>query len=182
MIKFDFWQIAKDALIFLKPFWPYLGGLLALVLIIEVWSWFRPKKEMPYERKKIMSDNERRLFEILKSIYSGQFDIFPQVHIDSLVQVRRGARFMFWWNKINRKSVDFVFCEKDGLRTALVVELDDKTHLMPDRVERDAFVNDVMEAAIISIVHLHSADLHDQELIRRQIDAGLAPKPIAPTK
>lgn len=126
-----------------------------------------------------MTENERDLFEMLKSMYGAQFDIFPQVHIDSVVRVKDGARFMFWWNKINRKSVDFVFCERDGLRTALVVELDDTTHLLEKRKERDAFVDEVMTASVISIVHLHSADLHDQESVRRQIDQSLKPKPVA---
>jgi hypothetical protein len=41
------------------------------------------------------------------------------------------------------KTVDFVICDGSSLDPGLAIEVDDVSHLLPERLSRDAFVNAV---------------------------------------
>jgi Protein of unknown function (DUF2726) len=56
---------------------------------------------------------------------------------------------------INQKSVDFVICDKE-FRTVVAIELDDKTHERPDRIERDEIVEGLFKEAGIRLVRIRS--------------------------
>lgn len=57
-------------------------------------------------------------------------------------------------NKIQRKHVDFVLCDKRNLEAACAVELDDRSHQQQDRRERDQFVDGVFAAAGIPMLRV----------------------------
>ena len=48
------------------------------------------------------------------------------------------------FNKIRSKHIDFALADEDTNIIALI-ELDDKSHERPDRIERDEFVNAVLK-------------------------------------
>lgn len=59
-----------------------------------------------------------------------------------------------YWNKINRKHVDFVICDEQTLKPLIGIELDDSSHQQQKRMERDQFVNQVFKAAKLPLVHI----------------------------
>ena len=46
-------------------------------------------------------------------------------------------------NGVMAKSVDFVICDVLTLDPVAAIEVDDRSHLLPERQQRDAFVNAV---------------------------------------
>ena len=54
------------------------------------------------------------------------------------VHIRRRAL-----NAVMAKSVDFVVCDVLTLDPVAAIEVDDRSHLLPERRDRDAFVNAV---------------------------------------
>jgi hypothetical protein len=53
------------------------------------------------------------------------------------------------------KSVDFVICDGSSLDPVVAIEVDDLSHLLPERLSRDAFVNVVfaeIEAPLLRVM------------------------------
>ena len=109
--------------------------------------------------------------------------IFAQVRLANLVEVQRWARRdKTHWYKIQAKCVDFVFCEPHTFIPRLVIELDDSSHNRADRRERDAFVDDVLAAAGLPILHVRWQRRYDTGALAAQIAGQLGidtPTPIA---
>lgn len=66
-----------------------------------------------------------------------------------------GAKELF---KVQRKHVDFALFDPDTLETKLIIELDDTTHDRQDRVNRDVFVDHVLEGTGYKILHVYNAN------------------------
>ena len=76
----------------------------------------------------------------------------PQVRLADLLSVRwmAGPRHRFALGKIINKSLDFAIMRADGV-VLLAVELNDKTHDLPHRQQRDRFVRDALRQASIPL-------------------------------
>ena len=71
---------------------------------------------------------------------------FAQVRLAELVSPTLGANPASRRQALNgviAKSVDFVICDVLTLDPIAVIEVDDRSHLLPERQQRDAFVNAV---------------------------------------
>jgi hypothetical protein len=66
-----------------------------------------------------------------------------------------GKDYYHYFNKINKKSVDFVLADKNTLETIQVIELDDWTHKRTDRKKRDEFVERLLENSGIKIYRVN---------------------------
>lgn len=62
--------------------------------------------------------------------------MLAQVQVSRVLGLEKGFNFHAWNNRVNRMSYDFVVCAKDA-RVVAVIELDDKTHELPDRAWND---------------------------------------------
>lgn len=108
------------------------------------------------KRISIMTPAEQRYFRQLQQEYGGKYFIFPQINIDKLIQVDRSLNGYKARNRINQKSVDFVLVDKETLSTQLVIELDDWTHKLKNRQERDRFVEEVLRKCDIELKRIIS--------------------------
>ena len=70
---------------------------------------------------------------------------------------------------IDRKSVDFVLFEKETFSPYLVIELDEESHQLPSREERDRFVDAVMHKVGLAIEHVKTAYSYDEETLSKLI-------------
>ena len=76
---------------------------------------------------------------------------------------------------MDRKSVDFVFCDKDYCRPLLAIELDDYSHNREDRKIRDAEVERILQQAQLPL--LRFTDGSDEiEVIKYNINFAINPK------
>lgn len=94
-----------------------------------------------YQKKNyFLTKIENEFYKKLLIYYEDKFIVIPQVNLDKLFISNYGDK-----SKIDRKSVDFVFLDKNDFRPILAIELDDYTHDRSDRVERDNKVNKLFE-------------------------------------
>jgi hypothetical protein len=84
---------------------------------------------------------------VLKQIYGERYTIFAKVSLKDIFFVSRPDKNMSYYNKIDRKHVDFLLYDLESNKPVLGIELDDKSHSRSDRKERDIFVNQIFEAA-----------------------------------
>lgn len=165
----------------LTPIWPLL--LLAFVAVVGVaifQVYFHKEDEEPdlsvYERKPFLFDtvSEFNLYKILLELYGDTYRIFPQVNYSHLIQPKKST-----WeeerrhrSRIDRKSADFVFCDKEHVVPKLIIELNGSVHNFKSKQARDAFINDLTKLVDLPILHLKTSNL-DKGFIRAEINKKL---------
>ena len=71
---------------------------------------------------------------------------------------------------ISSKQLDFVLCEPDSFRIVLAIELDDETHGLADRMERDHFLDNAMRAAGVPLLRVSTASSYDIVALRIAVE------------
>ena len=162
-------------------FWPLL--IIVIVCVgLGVYQVFTTKRdeEEPdlsvYERKPYLFDttSEFNLYKILLELFGDKYHIFPQVNYSHLIQPKKST-----WeeerrhrSRIDRKSADFVFCDKERVVPQLIIELDGSVHNFKSKQARDAFINELTILVDLPILHLKTGSL-DKEFIRAEITKKL---------
>jgi len=133
-------------------------------------------KELPYEKvTSLLTPAERDFFETLWAVaQSEDLAVFTKVRLSDLVKVRRGIENrQVLQNRIQQKHVDFVLCSSSQLAPVLVVELDDRSHQLPRRQERDILVDRIFASADLPILRIPVAHHYHAEELAAQIRARL---------
>jgi Protein of unknown function (DUF2726) len=120
-----------------------LGAVAALVL---TFGGLRIGSRIGYQRGRFLSANEKTFLRTLDAALGCGFRAFAQVRLaevanpaeDPSDRLRRRAL-----HAVMAKSVDFVICDILTLHPVAAIEVDDRSHLLPERRARDAFVNAV---------------------------------------
>ncbi len=131
---------------------------------------YRQPERYFYRRKDyIMTAAEGAFFRRLENICADKYYVFPQIHLSALLS--NNTKGKYWkaaFQRINRTSVDYVLVNKETLRTAYAVELDDSTHDRPERQARDEGVEDMLGSAGIVLVRFrNAANMSDDEIIKK---------------
>ena len=104
------------------------------------------------------------------------YQIFPQINLDKIVHVEKGTgKYQSHFHRINQYSVDFLICGKTNLVPLLAIELDDSSHFMAKRKERDEFINQVFTDAGLPIPRVPVKQNYDISNLKTQIQAKLSP-------
>ena len=120
-------------------------------------DWEPPKADpLPYSKRKyFFSAAERSFYEVLRRL-APDHTLFAKVRLADLVYVSKGiGSRQSHFNRINRKHIDFVLCDRD-LAPVVAIELDDSSHDTEEREARDEFVDQVMAAAALPLVHIRA--------------------------
>lgn len=123
-----------------------------------------------YSRKNgIMTKYEWQFYERLTKISAGRYHVFPQIHLSAFMKNEtRGKYNKLSFQRINRRSVDFVLCDIETGRVAYAVELDDNTHDLPSRQHRDSIVQEMLDQVNIPLVRFRDVNrLTDEDMINR---------------
>ena len=118
-------------------------------------NWQPPRCDpLPYAKKKyFFSVAERSFYEVLRRL-APNYTLFAKVRLADVVYVTKGSgAWRTYLNRIDRKHLDFVICDAN-LAPVLAVELDDSSHDDESRQERDAFVDQVLAASALPILHM----------------------------
>ena len=160
--------------------------LIILVVIVFVGYWFitkyfnknklEDKKELPYEKKPYLFDanSEFNLYKILIELYGVKYYVFPQINYSHLIQPKKSnfQEERKFRSKIDRKSADFVFCDKEKIIPQLIIELDGYVHNFKSKQARDQFIDEITGIADLPILHIKTNNL-DKEFIKNEIDIKL---------
>jgi len=170
-------------------FWPFVFLICAILLaafVVAVIAWLREKPELDlshYIRKPFLFDSkpEFELFKLLIDLYQDRYYVFPQVHYIHLIQPRKGIPHAEWFglrSRIDKKSADFVLCDKERVQAQLIIELDGPMHDFPDRQKRDGFINDLMKMTDMKILHLKTTN-YSRDFVQSEVDRTLNPEKMA---
>ncbi|WP_303788271.1 DUF2726 domain-containing protein [Ruminococcus flavefaciens] len=128
-------------------------ALLVIVLIAAFCVWLYRRLRKPditrlYNAKTVLTDREYEFYKRLKPLADEYgLSVFTKVRLADLIEPKPKAENPFWmecFNKIKSKHIDFALADEETSIVALI-ELDDTSHARPDRIERDDFVNAVLE-------------------------------------
>jgi len=110
---------------------------------------------LPYRiRDDFLSPAEKSFYHVIKGMMGSTFTICAKVSLADIFFVIRPNENMSAYNRINRKHVDFLICESREMKPLFAIELDDSSHNRSDRIERDAFVDEVFETAELPLIHI----------------------------
>ena len=106
----------------------------------------------------LMSKAEHEFFKVLQEAVKDRYYIVPQVQLSKIIEVNKYEHYKRKYvNKIDRKSVDFVLFNKEYFTPYMVIELDDTSHMLPVREDRDNFVNDILNRVEIKFMHIKTS-------------------------
>lgn len=163
------------------------GGLVVAVILfgiimeIKGGGGERARPTYQYAKKKfLLTRAEHECYDALKTAVGTEYHIFPQVHLTAFVDNKVvGQNWKAAFRHINQKSVDFLLCDKANIGPVLAIELDDRTHERPDRIERDTEVERILHEAEVPLLRIrnnsgfNSVDLANQvRACLEQVKAG----------
>ena len=151
--------------------------VIFVILIIAVKLVFKNLRTKPdlsvYERKPYLFDttSEFNLYKVLLELFGDKYYIFPQVNYSHLIQPRKTS-----WederkyrSRIDRKSADFVLCDKVRIVPQLIIELDGSVHNFKGKQARDEFIDSLTKIVDLPILHLKTNNL-DKNFISEEIN------------
>ena len=128
----------------------------------------------PYHaRTHLLTRSERLFFRSLHDAVSDRFTVAMSVRLADVINCSRDAWSAGHGALISSKQLDFVLCEPETTRIVLGIELDDPTHGLADRRERDAFLDNAMRAAGVPLLRVPTASSYDVAALRHAIEEAI---------
>ncbi len=130
---------------------------------------------LPYRRKQyLLSKAEKSFYEVLRGAVGKDVTIFAMIRLIDLVYLPKGTKNRrAHVNRIKSKHVDFTLCSRGQLKPLLVIELDDASHQSKKRQERDAFLDKVLAAAGLPILHVPAKQGYPQAELAARIQQSI---------
>lgn len=148
----------------------YVLCFLLLIVFLALKFLFGEKLgELPYAAKEsLLSKAEFDFYMQLQHALEGLgFTILIKVGIRDIVQIpkytdnKRG-----WLNRIDKKHIDFLICDKN-LKPIRAIELDDRSHSLPNRIARDIFVDEVFKVVSIPLEHINVSSSYNLDHLKK---------------
>ena len=126
---------------------------------------------LPYQKKwYLLSPAERDFYDALRQAVGPSYLIFVKVRLLDLLWLPQNlSNRQTHLNRAQAKHVDFVLCHPQTVAPALVIELDDASHQLPERQERDIFLNEVLRVAGIPLLRVPVRKSFLAQALRGQI-------------
>lgn len=131
-------------------------------------------KNLPYAKKFLLTKNEWAFYKSLKPIADElKLTVLAKVRLADLVEVNVSDKkeYIKYFNKINKKHVDFILAKPENLQIELLIELDDNSHNEKQK-ERDSFTEALYNKTGYKLLRVRGA----QEL-KEKITEKLGIKP-----
>lgn len=149
---------------------------LALFILIIIVASIIPKKivkkektstklmnenEKSYIRKNFLTEKERDFFNFIQDEINHKNHLLAQVRVVDLIEPNkkykeRSREYMSLFRQVSQWHVDYIIINKTNFNVELAIELDDKTHLKENRIERDRILNKAMMQAGIKLKRVNN--------------------------
>ena len=127
-----------------------------------------------YEAKiSLLTHNELKYFNCIKSVLPDGYLVQAQVNLASFIKKNDSSKYQ---NELYR-NVDFLILDRT-YRPLIVLEVNDQSHLSPERRQRDRKVKDICEEAGIPVITLWTSYGINPEYIQKRITDALALFPV----
>jgi hypothetical protein len=113
----------------------------------------------PYaQRDDFLSSSEFSFYKVLVQAINKELVVCPKVGLQDIffVTERDQSKKASYLNKINRKHIDFLICNKETMKPVFGIELDDLSHQRQDRVDRDIFVDQLFKVAGLRLIRINN--------------------------
>ncbi len=155
-----------------------VGAVAVLVLAL---SGLTVGSRNGYRRGRFLSANEKIFLRTLDAALGHSYRAFAQVRLAELANPAESANVPLRRRALNAvmaKSVDFVICDVLTLDPVAAIEIDDRSHLLPERWDRDAFVNGVFAEIGLPLVRVKAQRSYSVAELRALFArADLSPPP-----
>ena len=125
-----------------------------------------------------MTPAEQKFHAVLEPLVSAHYLIATKVRLADLFDALYAPGHQAAFNKIRSKHIDFVLTEPGNSRILCGIELDDRSHQRPDRIERDAFVDQLFESQRLPLLRVPCARSYQPESLRKSL-SDLIGEPVA---
>jgi hypothetical protein len=125
-------------------------------------------------RDDFLSAAEISFYHILLSTVGDSLTVCPKVNLSDIFFVSHPERNQAAWNRISRKHIDFLLCDSRSMRPRVAIELDDSSHAREDRQARDAFVQQVFEAAGVALLRFPAQRAYNISEVTSRLSPFLA--------
>lgn len=122
----------------------------------------------------LISKSEQAFYDAIKNATPEGYLVFPQINLMSFIEKTDSSPFH---NELFR-IVDFLITDS-SYRPKLVIEINDQSHFLPDRKERDEKVKKICEEAGIPIINLWTHDGINPTYIKTKLKTSLESLPVA---
>lgn len=165
----------------IKTLWSLIFIVGIVVVIKFIFENFSSRsKEKPdlsvYIKKSYLFDtnSEFNLYKVLLELFGDKYYIFPQVNYSHLIEPRKSTfqEERKNRNRIDRKSADFVLCDKERIVPQLIIELDGSVHNFKSKQTRDEFIDELTKIVDLPILHIKTNNV-DREFIKSEINKKL---------
>lgn len=151
-----------------------VGFLFVLVLILYIGT----ATSLPYARhERLFTPAERNFYFALRAAVGDRYAIFGKVRVADLVKVTRKTddkRGFRAFARISQKHVDFVLCHPSTLEIICAVELNDSSHDLKNRVERDQFLTKVFHHIGLPIAWIKARSSYQSKEIAAAVAQAIA--------
>ena len=131
----------------------------------------------------LLTAAERAFYSALCRAVEADWQVFAQVRVADLLTVPRETRNrQSFVSRITSKHVDFVLCDRQTLTPVAALELDDSSHLLANRRQRDIFLDAAFEAAGLPLLRVPVRGSYDAAELHALIHGHLAVAPQRPRR
>jgi len=155
----------------------FIGVILFIVELVNKKKNRNDKTDLSiYEKKPYLFDanSEFILYKVLLELFGDKYFIFPQINYSHLIQPRKTnwEEERKYRSRIDRKSADFVMCDKDKIIPILIIELDGSVHNFKSKQARDEFIDELTKMVDLPILHIKTNNV-DKDFIKSEISKKL---------
>ncbi len=124
---------------------------------------------------KFITPAETNFYRVLAQVLGDRGVILMQVSMGQLIFLPGGEKSnpgrQAWFNKLSRRSLDFLICDPQTLRPLIAIELDEPSHDTPKRRQRDQEVNLAFKEVDLPLLRLRTKRSYNTQ----EIAGHLAP-------
>lgn len=146
-----------------------VAGFVFLTLFLFLFFFLKKKKFPYYSRGTLLTKAELKFYHVLKFAVGQDYDINCKTRLADIVNCSTSDWHKGFGPKISSKHIDFVLTDPETSEIILCIELDDKTHQLPERQKRDIFVNKVLEKTNTAFYRVPAASSYDLSKIMLDI-------------
>ena len=131
-------------------------------------------------KESLTTGNEYKLYRCLEELFNNDYkdkdlQIFVQVSMSQLINIKGADKFYAPLNFISRKSIDFVIAEKEkdnkkNLKIKFCIEVDGTEHETdPERIKSDETKDIILESVGIKLIRIKNKNYYEKDKINALI-------------
>lgn len=134
----------------------FIGGFTFFTLVV---AYFILTQKKYKQTQSLFTDAERQFLFVLDQAVGPYCRVFAKVRVADLVEVNgisssNKKAFFSAFNQIGMKHIDYVLVNKSTLKVLVLIELDDRSHMLSPRIKRDKFLDELFASVKLPLIRI----------------------------